>query len=176
MFGLFNKQEPPQPPAKFPPVPKWRPSFAVSNDQVIDRIAYYTDRKKDFAVFTHGTCVILPSGLSNAEAESAAESVLHKIFHFHPDMNPRKMDDDNIAIQYNQPAINVVIVEFAKAHWVEIDRNHQDALAASEVLITPLGPNKFDDFGKMALFGRCYMFMDAQKPQVIRVVRSGPNT
>lgn len=42
-----------------------------------------------------------------------------------------------------------------------------------EVLITPLGPNVFDDFGKMALFGRCFMFMDAQDPKVVRIERKG---
>ena len=87
-------------------------------------------------------------------------------------MNPSTMDDGNIAIQYNHPAINVVLRDFAELHWVEIDRNHQGALATSEVLITPQGPNKFDDFGKKALFGRCFMFMDAQAPEVIRIVRA----
>ena len=45
------------------------------------------------------------------------------------------------------------------------------ALAASEGLITPLGPNVFDEFGKKALFGRCFMFMDALRPVVARIVR-----
>ncbi len=38
--------------------------------------------------------------------------------------------------------------------------------------LQPLGPNKFDEFGKKALFGRCFMFMDAQEPKVVRVVRA----
>jgi hypothetical protein len=53
----------------------------------------------------------------------------------------------------------------------EIDNRHLDALAAHEVLITPLGQNKFDAFGKSALFGRCYMFMDAQDPMVASIER-----
>jgi hypothetical protein len=65
-------------------------------------------------------------------------------------MNPKTMADGNIAIQYNRPAINVVVNDFAYRHWAEIDQNHQDALAASEVLVTPKGPNDFDDFGKKA--------------------------
>lgn len=171
MFGLFKKKEPPQLPPQLPPVPKWRPAFAPPIAQVVERVSYYTDQKKDFAVFKNGTCVILPLGLSEAAADTEAKAILYKIFHYHPDMNPRQMNDGNIAIQYNHPAINVVLAEFAKAHWPEIDRNHQDALATSEVLITPLGHNKFDAFGKMALYGRCFMFMDAQQPEVIQVVR-----
>ena len=172
MFGLFKKKEPPPSPPGFPPVPKWRPAFAQPLDQVIDRISYYTDRKRDFAVFANGTCVILTNGLSDEATVSEAVSVLDKIFRYHPDMNPRPMDDGNILVQYNHPAINVVLESFAKIHWAEIDRNHQDALATAEVLMTPLGPNRFDDFGKKALFGRCFMFMDAQEPKVVRVVRA----
>ena len=52
-----------------------------------------------------------------------------------------------------------------------VRRPWKDALATSEVLITPLGPSKFDDFGKKALFGRCFMFMDAQDPKVVKIVR-----
>ena len=171
MFGLFKKKEPPQPPRQFPPVPKWQPSFAAPLSHIVERVSYYTNGKRDFAVFRNGTCAILPPGLSDAAAETEAKSILHKIFHFHPDMNPRQMDDGNVGILYNHPALNVVLSDFAKAHWTEIERNHQDALATSEALITPLGHNKFDALGMMALYGRCFMFMDAQKPEVVQIVR-----
>ena len=172
MFGLFKKKTPP-PPEKFPPVPKWRPQFEQPLEDIVNREAYYTDRKRDFAVFRHGTCVILPENdLAEDQAATVAKDALDKIYRYHPDMNPRAMDDGNIAVQYNHPAINVVLAGFAAIHWEEIERNHQDALATSEVLITPLGPNRFDDFGKKALFGRCYMFMDAQEPEVVRVARA----
>jgi hypothetical protein len=138
---------------------------------VINRLSYYLDGRRDFAVFEHGTCAILADGLSNEEAESSARDTLAKIFNFHADMNPRPMDDGNILIQYNHPAVNVVLDDVCMAHWSEIDQNHQRALATSEVLITPLGSNVFDDFGKKALFGRCFMFMDAQDPKVVRIVR-----
>lgn len=52
------------------------------------------------------------------------------------------------------------------------DANHQRALATDEVLITPDGPNVFDDFGKNALYGRCFMFMDALSPAVVKVIRA----
>lgn len=103
---------------------------------------------------------------------STAKDVLYKILNFHPDMTPRQMKDGNVTLQYRHPAINVVLTAFAKSHWADIDQHHLDALATSEVLITPLGPNKFDEFGKLALYGRCYMFMDAQDPEVMQVVRA----
>jgi len=83
------------------------------------------------------------------------------------------MDDGNILVRYNHPAVNVVLSAIAKAHWQEIESRHLDGLTPREVLMTPLGPNKFDDFGKQALLGRAYMFMDAQSPEIARLVRHG---
>jgi hypothetical protein len=156
----------------FPPVPKWRPSFQQPTDEIVARVRYYTDQKRDFAVFENGTCAILETGLSDAAATTSALEILSKVFNFHPDMNPLAMDDGNVLVRYNQPACNVVLEHVVQAHWAEIDSRHLDALAAEEVLITPAGPNKFDDFGKKALFGRCYMFMDAQAPKVLRIERA----
>lgn len=81
------------------------------------------------------------------------------------------MDDGNILVRYNHDVLNVVLSDFATQHFSEIDINHQRALATDEVLITSLGPNVFDEFGKKALFGRCFMFMDAQNPEVVKIVR-----
>lgn len=157
--------------ADFPPVPAWRPSFGQPLKQIVDRISSYTGDKRDFVVFRNGTCVILEDGTSDADAMSFAHKVLSDIFNFHPDMNPSPMDDGNILVRYNHPAANVIIREIAQAHWKEVEERHLDALATSEVLMTPLGSNKFDDFGKQALLGRAYMFMDAQAPEVTQIKR-----
>jgi hypothetical protein len=172
MFGLFKKKSAPPPPPDFPPVPKWRPTIAQSLDEIAERAAFYTNGGRDFVVFRNGTCVFVPSGLPDAQVEAAAKDILSKIFNYHPDMNPVAMKDGNITVQYNHPAMNVVFERVAKENWSEIERNHQDALATHEVLITPLGQNQFDDFGKKALFGRCFMFMDAQEPVLERIVRA----
>lgn len=156
----------------FPPVPKWHPPFAQPIDRIIDRLRYYSNGRRDFAVFANGTCAVLDQGLAEAAAIDAAKTMLAQIFHAHPDMHPTPMDDGNILIRYNHPAVNIVLADVVEAHWAEIDARHQDALAESEVMITPLGNNVFDDFGKKALFGRCYMFMDAQDPKVVRIERA----
>lgn len=157
----------------FPPVPAWRPSFAQPLEQVADRISYYFDGKADFAVLRNGTCVLLDDNLADSEAERFALRTLADILNFHPDMNPAPMDDGNILVRYNHPAVNVVLRDIAHAHWQEIEARHLDGLTEDEVLITPLGPNLFDDFGKQALLGRAYMFMDAQAPEVVRIERHG---
>lgn len=165
MFEFFKKKP------RLPPVPDWKPSVRQPIERIVERMLHYTDRKRDLAIFENGTCVVLPGDLNDAEAEVFAKEVLSKIFNFHPDMNPMPMKDGNILVQYNHPAANVVLSDVAKEHWPEIDKNHQRALATSEVLITPLGQNVFDEFGKKALFGRCFMFMDALRPVVTRIVR-----
>ena len=159
-------------PKDWPPVPKWRPSFQPSLETVIDRMRYYTDQKRDFAVFRNGTCALLEPGLSDAAVQGAAMGILAEVFHAHPDMNPLRMDDGNIMVRYSQPALNsVVSVALARAHWAEIEARHQDGLVAGEVLISPEGQNVFDDRGKMGLFGRSLMFMDAQAPEIVRIER-----
>lgn len=169
IFDKFKKKKEPE--KVFPPVPDWKPEIAQPIESIIEKIKYYTDNKKDIAIFKNGTCVVLDDNLSDSDAQQFAKEVLNQIYTYHPDMNPMNMDDGNILIQYNHPALNVVLDSHAKEHWSLIDTNHQRALSTDEVLITPLGNNVFDDFGKKALFGRCFMFMDAQRPEIIKIVR-----
>lgn len=157
---------------QFPPVPRWKPAIVQPLDEIIDRVAYYTGGKQDFVVFKHGTCAIVRAGLSEKDAIAEAKGILDRIYRFHPDVLPQQMTDGNILVKYKWPAMNIVLNHVAEEHWEEIDRNHQDALAAFEVLQTNLGTNQFDDFGKKVLFGRCFMFMDAQSPLVVRLVHA----
>jgi hypothetical protein len=154
-----------------PPVPVWKPSIVQPLDRVVERLRYYTDGLQDFAIFAHGTYVLLPDGCSDAKAVSHAKDALHQVFHAHPDMQPGEMDDGNVAVRYSHHAGNVVLTDIFLENFAEIDEHHQQALAADEVLTTPLGTNVFDEFGKKALFGRCFMFMDAQDPQVVKIER-----
>ncbi|MER8708008.1 hypothetical protein NKH49_20965 [Mesorhizobium sp. M1088] len=157
--------------ATFPPVPKWRPSFSQPIDRIEERFGYYFNQERDFAILENGTCVLTEAGLSDGAASLAAIQTLAEIYNYHPDMKPSDMDDGNLLVSYNHPAFNVVLTDIAKAHWPEIEARHQDGLTTDEVLFTPLGQNVFDDFGKKALLGRCYMFMDAQAPKVVRIKR-----
>lgn len=157
-----------------PPVPTWKPSFGQPLERLADRLSYYTDGKRDFAMFQHGTCVLLEDGLSETDAKAFSLRVLSDILRFHPDMKPSPMDDGNLLVRYNRPAVNVVLDDIAQAHWAEIEARHLQGLAPAEVLLTPQGPNSFDRLGKQALLGRAYMFMDAQAPRLVRVARRQP--
>ena len=53
-----------------------------------------------------------------------------------------------------------------------IEQHHMDGLVRAEVLLNAQAePNRFDDSGKIGLFGRARMFLDAQNPHVVQVWR-----
>ena len=170
LSGLFGQKKE-KAKDDFPPVPKWEPSIVIPQERIIDRLHYYADGKKDFVVFKNGTCVLIQDGLNDEEAKSEAFETLSKIINYHPDMNPLNMDDGNILVQYNHPAYNVVLSDIADQNMDTIKERHLDALTRDEVLMTPQGPNKFDEFGMKALWGRCYFFMDAKNPEISKIVR-----
>src|SRR4030095_1366948 len=154
----------------FPPKPKWKPTVPVDIPRTIQTFAYYTESKKAFAVFTHGTCVLLPDGSKDAEKD--AKEILDKVYRYHPDFNPQTMDDGHFMVSYSQPAYSVVFKEELETHRDYIDRNHLDGLVRAEVLLNAKGEaNKFDDTGKIGLFGRARMFLDAQRPVVVQIWR-----
>jgi hypothetical protein len=172
LTGMFRPTASP-PPNRFPPVPAWRPDFRPSLDVIVERMHYYAEGKRDFVVFENGTCVVVPKGLSDEDAKAAALQILAMIYRAHPDMNPTEMDDGNILVRYNHPAFNIVPREFAHAHWTEIDEHYREALTESEVMINAQGqPNVFDERGKLGLYARCFMFMDAQEQRPARLERA----
>lgn len=154
----------------FPPKPKWKPSLAVDIPRTVQAFAYYTDRKRSFAVFEHGTCVLLADETSDAEHD--ARETLDKVYKYHPDFNPQSMDDGNFLISYSQPAYSIVFNDEFEKHREYIERNHMDGVVPAEVLLNAKGePNRFDDRGKIGLFGRARMFLDAQVPRIVHVWR-----
>ena len=165
-----------EPERQFPPVPKWQPDFSVAVEQVLERMVYYSNSEKDIVMFKNGTAVILPSEMNDDEAKEYALKVVSEIYNYHPDMKPLDMDDGNILVEYNKPAYNVVINDFANKHIETIKKEHLNGLATAEVLFTPQGNNVFNEFGMKALYGRTFMFMDAQKSEIVEIYRhESPN-
>lgn len=85
-------------------------------------------------------------------------------------MKPIAMEDGNYLVEYSQPAFTIVFKEEIEKYWDYIEKNHQDGVCKDEVLIDGQGQrNVFEKTGKICLFGRSKMFLDAQKPRVLRV-------
>jgi hypothetical protein len=112
----------------------------------------------------------LPNDSQNPEKD--AKEVLERVYHYHPDFNPTLMDDGHVMVSYSQPAYSIVFKEEFEKYRDYIDHSHQDGLVRHERLRNAKGEwNKFDEQGKIGLFGRARMFLDAQKPTVIQIWR-----
>jgi hypothetical protein len=152
----------------FPPKPKWKPNVSVNIERTIKTFAYYMETKRSFAVFTNGTCVVVPNESLNAHAD--ALKTLDAVYNYHPDFDPQVMIDGNFLIRYSQPAFSIVFSDEFATHRAYIERNHLDGLVRGEVILNAeRHMNKFDDQGKIGLFGRARMFLDAQDPKIVRV-------
>jgi hypothetical protein len=152
----------------FPPKPKWKPDLPVDIELIYKKAKYYTGDKLQFAVFKNGTIIFFSNKVDNIE--DSAKASLDKIYNSHPDFKPITMDDGNYLVEYSQPAFTIVFKDEIENHWDYIDKNHQDGICRAEVLINAQGQqNIFDSLGKMCLFGRAKMFMDAQAPKVVKI-------
>ncbi len=152
---------------EFPPKPKWKPNLPVDIELIYKKARYYTGDKLQFAIFQNGTVTFFSNKVDNIE--DSAKTSLDKIYNFHPDFKPITMDDGNYLIEYSQPAFTIVFKDEIEKHWDYIDKNHQDGICRDEVLINAQGQhNVFDSVGKICLFGRAKMFMDAQAPKVVK--------
>jgi hypothetical protein len=151
----------------FPPKPKWKPDLPVDIERIYEKTKYYTGDKLQFAVFQNGTVTFFSNRVDNIE--DSAKASLDKIYNAHPDFKPMTMDDGNYLIEYSQPAFTIVFKDEIDNNWNYIDKHHQDGICRAEVLINVQGQhNVFDSIGKICLFGRAKMFMDAQAPKVVK--------
>ena len=152
---------------RFPPIPQWRPDTPIDFDLILKTARYYTGDKLQLGIFKYGTVAFFSTRIDNIEEES--KICLDKIYNFHPDFKPLTMDDGNYLIEYSQPAFTIVFKQELDNHWDYIEKNHQQGVCTDEVLIDRKGRrNVFDSIGKICLFGRAKMFMDAQDPQIIK--------
>lgn len=155
----------------FPPKPKWKPNIRIDISSIADRASYYTDKKAIVVIFRNGTCVVLAADLVNPEEK--AKGVLDRVYKYHPDFTPNTMDDGNFMVSYSQRnCFSVVTKKEFENNREYIRKNHLDGIVKDEVL---LNSNRkaaaFDDRSMIGLFARARMFMDAEVPEVVQIVR-----
>lgn len=171
-MGLFNNLFKKNTVTKdFPPKPKWKPNTPVDINLIMKSVKYYTDERIQIAIMKYGTVILFPDRVENIKTE--AKNTLEKIYNSHPDFNPKTMDDGNYLIEYNHPAFTIVFKSEIDNHWSYIEENHLDGVCRDEVLINNNGErNVFNKIGKICLYGRSKMFMDAQEPEVAMTFNS----
>jgi hypothetical protein len=156
----------------FPPVPKWKPNIPTNLDSVLEKARSYTEDKLQLAVFENGTVVFFSNKVDNIKMK--ALEVLDQIYNSHPDFKPISMDDGNILVEYSQPSFTIVFKSEIETNWTYIEENHKDGVCKAEVLINSRNErNVFDNIGKICLYGRAKMFMDAQAPNVVKIFDPG---
>ena len=152
----------------FPPKPKWRPNLPVDIEAIFDKARFYTGDKLQLAIFQNGTVVFFADRVDDI-AQSALNTI-DRIYNAHPDFKPIAMDDGNYLVEYSQPAFTIVFKSETDTYWSYIEKNHQNGVCTAEVLINSTGQhNVFDRLGKICLYGRAKMFMDAQSPKVVKI-------
>ena len=155
---------------EFPPKPAWKPNIPVDISRTVQTFAYYTDHKNAFVIFANGTCILLPEGSEDPEKD--AKEILNKVYYYHGDFKSDLMDDRHFLITYSQPAYSIVFKDEVERYADYIEQNHLDGLIKAEVLLNAKGErDKFDDHGKIGLFGRARMYMDAQSPVIAQIWR-----
>jgi hypothetical protein len=148
--------------------PKWEPVIPISIHKTAQIFARHTDQKRTFAVFAHGTCVVLPNGCHRKEVE--AKAILDQVVHYPSDFKTEVMRDGNFLVEYSQPAYSIVLNAEVKLHREYIEFYYRDGLLRSEI---PLNPNsektqsQISDLEKIGLLARARMFMDAQNPVLV---------
>ena len=84
------------------------------------------------------------------------------------------MDDGNYTVSFSRPNCFAVVTraEFEK-NKNYIVKNHLDGIVKDEVLLNAeKKPNVFDERGMIGLFGRARMFMDAENPTVVKIIKA----
>lgn len=169
-MGLFSNlfKGNPREKKRFPPIPQWRPNTPIDLDRILETAKYYTNGKLQLGMFKYGTIAFFASPIQDIANE--AKICLDKIYNSHPDFKPLTMDDGNYLIEYSQPAFTILFKDELETYWDYIEKNHQLGICTDEVLINGKGErNVFDKIGKICLFGRAKMFMDAQAPEVVKM-------
>lgn len=154
-------------------VPEWKPTIERSLDKISERCHYYLNHSVTLVVFEHGTCVIVSDEKSEADSFLEAIEELSGFLKAHPDVTPMEMKDGNLLVRIPHLSVfTVVLKETMDQHGELIKENHMRAIPDHEVLITPSGPNVFDQNGMNLLFGRSFVFWDAQELKPWKIMRA----
>lgn len=153
-------------------VPAWKPDCDRDLERIATLCTHFTNGATSFVVFSHGTCVIMDSPVNEEEAFQTASQHLSLFLKSHPDVQPLAMNDGSVLVQsLNVSAVSIVPPETLASYQSQIEENHLSAIPGHEVIMTPNGPNVFDDFGKQVLFARAFIFWDAQDLRPTKFVR-----
>jgi hypothetical protein len=147
------------------PTPVWRPIRAEVPDWFVDRMAHYTNQRKGFLVYEHGTAVFddSPSGPDIIRCNA---SLLEVVTHS-PDFSVRPMRDGNFLVSFRGPVYGLVDGVFAKQNRQQLMSDALKlGLLPSEALLQSNDEAIKAGHHAIGLYARANLYLDA-KSQVV---------
>jgi len=148
------------------PKPAWGPIRAAEPDWFVDRLAHYTNQRKGFLVYEHGTSVFDDSP-SGPDVMICNTSLMDAVTHS-PDFSVTPMRDGNFLVGFRGPVYGLVDGEFVAQNQEKL---MSDALRLG--LLPGEGLLQSNDEAIRAghhaigLYARARLYLDAESQVVV---------
>jgi hypothetical protein len=155
------------------PKPSWRPIRAEAPDWFVERMAHYTDRRKGFLVYAHGTAVFGDNAFG-PEVVTCNAALLNVVTHS-PDFSVMPMRDGNFLVSFRGPVFGLVEGEFVKQNQQQllVDAMKR-GLFPKEALIPPSADVVKAGHHVIGLYARANLYLDAESRIITGRFTPGP--
>lgn len=141
----------------------WKPSEFESPNEIVERFCSYTDRKRAFVVFSHGTVVFSDAEAARSDTDYVATLV--QVTEDPPDFTVVPTKDSNFLIRFRGPVCGYVSRDFFCRHASAI-RHELDVggIFPCETLKLVHESSDAEEHYYVGLFARAKLFADVGSP------------
>lgn len=153
------------------PCPTWVPDKVENINTIYDRLAFYTNHKKHFVVYEHGTGVY-PGKAGSDPIE--CDSILMSVVMNPPNFKVSPMKDGNFLVGFKGPVYGVVLGDFYHENKnIIINNVSSGGLLPGEKLLKPESdaPIPVDHY-YIGLYARAKLYADAESHVGISLVHN----
>jgi len=143
------------------PKPAWRPIRAEAPDWFVERMAHYTDKRKGFLAYAHGTAVF-DDNASGPDVIACNASLLKVVTHS-PDFSVMPMRDGNFLVTFRGPVFGLVDGGFVKQNQQQLLVDAMKyGLLPGEALLPPSADVVKAGHHVIGLYARANLYLDAE--------------
>jgi hypothetical protein len=152
--------------------------YSIDIEKTAKTLDYYLNGKSSFIILKYGTLIGIYDHQNPIDAQRIVAERFQSLFQKDVGFNPFPMDDSNWLVEYlhpNQPnhkynVVSIIFHEEVLRYKQEIDHSYLNYIAGDELFLDKDGqPKPFDERGKVGLFARARLFMDARDPKIIKI-------
>jgi hypothetical protein len=148
------------------PRPSWRPFRTELPVWFVDRMSYYTDRRKSFIVYEHGTTVF-DASLPDADIIKCNAS-LHNIVTGSSVFSVTPMKDGNFLVTFTATVFGLVDGNFVARHKDSLTRDALTiGLFPNEAIVPPDADAVKVGHHVIGLYARANLYLDAESKRAI---------